>query len=212
MIFVDIDGCLANFDKGFIATIAEKYGPTDVSGRTDWKWSSVYPRKQYDYGWKQTEKTEGWWEKLESLAPQIVFERLALFHRDLPVVFITCRKYYTREQTYNWLRASGITDPELVLCEDKGLVARSLEPYAAVEDSPKQALLLAEAGVEVALVDYPYNRDISHPLITRCETILEAFDLVGLPDLPDTGQSCYICGCYNGHVECPADPSSITEH
>jgi uncharacterized HAD superfamily protein len=211
MIFCDLDGVLCNFDKAFIAEIVGKFGPMDVSGRTDWKWSSVFTNKQYKFGWKQTEAM-AWWESLEALAPQIVFERLALFHRDLPVVFITCRKYYAREQTLNWLEARGIANPELVFCDDKGLVARSFEPYAAVEDSPKQALLLAEAGVEVALVDYPYNRDVSHPLITRCATILDAFDLVGLPDLPDTEQPCYICGCTNGHIECPEDPSSITEY
>jgi len=64
-----------------------------------------------------------------------------------------------------WLSAKGLPEARLIFAERKWEVAEEFTLF--VEDSPEQARGLAERGVEVLLLDYPWNRSLAHPCIRR---------------------------------------------
>ena len=64
-----------------------------------------------------------------------------------------------------WLRAHQIPFDELYHADQKTAVP---EPITlAVDDHPTYALGYGEIGVKVFLMDQPWNRTFTHPLVTR---------------------------------------------
>jgi len=196
MIFVDIDGVLAEFSGAFSKLVAEKYDTPLIRTREvqDWWWSNVYGKEHFDYGWRRVEKELNWWESLESLATAEQLRRVARAHRDLPIIFVTSRASggvnsdSTYHQTIRWLERRGIEEPLLIHTKGDGKGGKTNKAdlvdrfgaYFAIEDSPQNALDYAEKGIEVALLDWPYTATTLHPKITRCG-LTEALTLAGVP-------------------------------
>ena len=63
---------------------------------------------------------------------------------------------------------------------DKAAIAHIWEPYFIIEDGPQNALDYAEAGFEVALLDWPYTENTKAPGIHRC-SLTEALEMAGVP-------------------------------
>lgn len=47
-----------------------------------------------------------------------------------------------------------------------------------VEDKPENAVLGAEMGLQSILIDHPYNRDFSHPDVTRVKNWKEVYEMI----------------------------------
>lgn len=98
------------------------------------------------------------------------------------LVVITARSQCVRRLTEAWLEFYGFHVDELHCLEgaDKAVAARATEIDLLVEDTPKNALAVAAAGVPVLLFGAPYNRDVRHPLVQRCENWGEVLAQVGV--------------------------------
>ncbi|HWI66669.1 MAG TPA: hypothetical protein VNT75_33060 [Symbiobacteriaceae bacterium] len=87
------------------------------------------------------------------------------------LVVITARSQSVRRLTEAWLEYYGIGVDRLHFLEGAGkaATARAEQIDMLVEDTPKHALAVAEAGIPVLLFGAPYNRHLRHPLIHVCE-------------------------------------------
>ena len=189
MIFIDLDGVVANFYKAFSTIIAQKYPDVPVVSQVDIEvWSNGLTPKQIDYGWRTVEKSPTFWYDLEPLAPLSVFRRLAAAHKDVPILFVTSREVggdAAWGQSIRWLEKMGIKEPLVIRHVGRGRKGELVSIWnpidMAIEDDPQQALAYARAGVEVALMDWPYTAGTVHPNIHRCN-IIEALSLAGVPE------------------------------
>lgn len=188
MIFVDLDGVLCDFYKAFTAIIAQRHVVPVLSSRDVVVWSEGLSPAQIDYGWRTVEASPDFWENLEPLAPPSVFRRLAAAHKDVPILFVTSREVGgdgAWSQSIRWLEKMGIREPLVIRHVGRGRKGELVPIWSpidmAIEDDPRQALAYARAGVEVALMDWPYTVGVTHPNIHRCN-IIEALSLAGVPE------------------------------
>lgn len=86
----------------------------------------------------------------------------------IPIHYVTARRMDTREVTYHWLMTKGYPAGKVVFEQhNKVDYVRETGLGLVIEDSAYQALTIAEAGIPVILIDWAYNRHVSHPLIYR---------------------------------------------
>lgn len=198
MLFIDLDGVLAEFCGPFSTIIREFDSSMPLiftDNQPDWgTWGGEMTDERLNYGWETVKKTKNFWETVPSLAPPSVFLRLAVSHKEIPILFVTSRiptvGNSVQRQCINWLEKRGILDPLVIVAggdvrgrtgkTDKATIARIWSPYFIIEDSPQNALDYAAAGFEVALLDWPYTKDTKAPGIHRCN-LTEALDMAGVP-------------------------------
>lgn len=104
--------------------------------------------------------------------------RLALdqLHQQFRIVIITARRPSARPQTVEWLHKHGFPFDELHLTGDKTDVAEGL--VFAVDDHPGHVQDYLTQGIQVFLMDQPWNRDYSPIGVTRVtnwEQLLQTF-------------------------------------
>lgn len=198
MIFVDLDGVLAEFCEAF-SHLIQQFDPTmptvTSSTQQDWgTWGGEMTTERAHRGWEALKKVENFWETLPSLAPPSVFRRLAAVHKTIPIIFVTSRiptaGNTVQAQSVNWLERRGIGDPLVIVAggdrksrtgkTNKAAIADIWLPYFIIEDGPQNALDYAAAGYEVALLDWPYTESTKAPGIHRC-SLNEALDMAGVP-------------------------------
>lgn len=87
------------------------------------------------------------------------------------LVVVTARAPRLRGLTEAWLAYHGMPVDALHFLEGapKAPVVRDEGLDLFVEDTPRHALAIAEAGVPVLLFGHPYNAACSHPLIHRLD-------------------------------------------
>jgi len=198
MIFVDIDGVLAEFCEAF-SRVIQTFDPTmptiTTATQQDWgTWGGTMTDTRLNFGWEVLKQVENFWEKEGSLAPPSVFARLAAAHKEIPILFVTSRVptagNSVQRQCINWLEKRGILDPLVIVVggdargrtgkTDKASIAKIWSPYFIIEDGPQNALDYAAAGYEVALLDWPYTATTKAPGIHRCN-LTEALEMAGVP-------------------------------
>lgn len=86
------------------------------------------------------------------------------------LVVVTARTPRMRGLTEAWLAYHGVAVDGLHFLEggSKAPLALAEGLDLLVEDTPHNALAVADAGVRVLLYGAPYNQHVAHPLITRC--------------------------------------------
>lgn len=88
-------------------------------------------------------------------------ESVRLLSRQGPCYFITARPEEFTTVTADWMARQGFPVDIPVICTwYKTQQAAELGLTHFAEDSPEQAERLAEAGLEVFLFDYPWNRHV----------------------------------------------------
>ena len=198
MIFLDIDGVLAEFCEAF-SRVIQTFDPTmpliTTATQPDWgTWGGEMTDERLNYGWETVKVTENFWEDAPSLASPEVFARIAAAHKEIPILFVTSRiptaGHSVQRQCINWLEKRGILDPLVIVAggdargrsgkTDKASIAKIWSPYFIIEDGPQNALDYAAAGFEVALLDWPYTATTKAPGIHRCN-LTEALEMAGVP-------------------------------
>ena len=198
MLFVDIDGVLAEFCEAF-SRVIQQFDPTmptiTTATQPDWgTWGGEMTNERLGFGWEVLKKVENFWESLAPLAPPSVFQRIAAVHKTIPILFVTSRIHTAgnsvQRQCVNWLEQYGIEDPLVIVAggdkkgrtgkTNKADIARVWNPYFIIEDGPQNALDYAAAGFEVALLDWPYTATTKAPGIHRCN-LTEALEMAGVP-------------------------------
>lgn len=200
MIFVDLDGVLAEFCEMF-SRVIRRADPTmpaiTTATQPDWgTWGGALTKERLNLGWESVRATENFWETLRPLAPPSVFQRLAAAHKTIPILFVTARSptagNTVQAQCVNWLEGQGIEDPLVIVAggdrqgrkgkTNKADIADIWVPYFIIEDGPQNALDYAASGYEVALLDWPYTENTKAPGIHRC-SLTEALEMAGVPEL-----------------------------
>lgn len=90
---------------------------------------------------------------------------LDLLHRTYRIIFVTSRRPSSRPQTLAWINRQRIPCDALYHADVKTEIPEPIT--VAVDDHPGHAERYVAAGTRVFLMDHPWNRGISHPLMTR---------------------------------------------
>jgi len=101
---------------------------------------------------------------------------LETLQQQFRIVIITARRPSARPQTLEWLHAHKLPFDELHLTGEKTDVAEGL--VCAVDDHPEHVQDYVRQGIQVFLMDQPWNRLYSAPGVTRVvnwEQLLQAF-------------------------------------
>lgn len=92
------------------------------------------------------------------------------------LAYVTCRPPAAEFVTRRWLKLHSFPDGPVFFCADaqeKLSTAQSLGAALVLEDDPVAAKLYAKAGMAVLLPDWPYNRDVKLPNVTRIKGVTE---------------------------------------
>lgn len=93
---------------------------------------------------------------------------LNVFARLGPVIYLTSRPLEAKLVTNQWLRKHGFPHGRVIFIQHKISILRRFHGSVLyADDDPAAALLAAEIGHQVHLIDWPYNRHIDHPNICR---------------------------------------------
>lgn len=94
--------------------------------------------------------------------------------------FVTARSEILTDITKEWLIEKGIhnIDVHLLGSDYKIEKAKELNCNLFLEDNPDNAIQIANAGIDVILMDANYNKEINHERITRVKNWNEVKELI----------------------------------
>lgn len=167
---VDIDGVLSR--------TFEKYGEElskrgyDTSGQAEefvqWETSMLYPKvpatttlAMYEDNWASMRSSYELYPGADIV--------LQLIEHDLEA--LTNRRVFSEGEvcavTKQWFVTHGIPISRIIHTSDKAAVMQEEGFDVLIEDSPRNAVPVAETGAHVLLFDQVYNRHVQHPNVTR---------------------------------------------
>jgi len=181
---LDIDGVLADSVTEFLDLLNILYrGNWNLSDVTTYRFDEALglSGKQVEHFWKLFAR-QGRWSKIKPFAGAIkLTQALALEHA---IVLITGRpRHYVEVETKAWLRRHKFCYDDLLFLGKFNKLDASVDAGykldVFVEDSYEYSRPLADAGVPILLMDYPYNRNVpDHPYIKRIKSLAEAYDCI----------------------------------
>lgn len=176
---IDIDGVLMDFVKVWTDELNSRFkGGYRAEDVTDWEFekSLGLSRQMTQMIWN----SRGLLERMKKAEPYSLGKELcnllSLTGKELH--YVTSRgmsgvdsqsKQALARLTNEWLADNDFPFGSVSFWGDKAEVAEHWGLTAFVEDSPSNALQLAERGLGVVLIDQPYNRGVGHELIHRVE-------------------------------------------
>lgn len=161
---IDIDGVIGNSDVMFREYMSKYFN-------REFKRESVHSfsyEKAFDLTreemlgfWDYFYKNEGWLKIRPVKGSLKAIERLRDFYK---IIIVTGRPSILEEVTFNWLEAHKVFYDKLFLTDFKDkynyLLNNGHSPRYFIEDHIEFARGLADNGVEVFLLDYPWNRSL----------------------------------------------------
>lgn len=178
---IDIDGVLADSVPSFLNLLnlmfGKKWTPADI---TTYRFEDALGISEKDaaHFWKLFAR-QGGWGRIRPIKGAVEFcTRLARQHA---IILVTGRpRHYVEIETKAWLRQHKIAYDELIFVssgQDKLSASRGAGQLLdlLIEDSYEYGKPLADAGIPVLLIDYPWNRNIpAHKFIRRIKSLAEA--------------------------------------
>lgn len=178
---VDIDGVLADFNRGFTHLMNQLYDTRVHPKLDDWDWPSKYwSDSQVEAAWAVINANPDWWRQLQPYEPSR-FQVLQMAAQDNhELYFLTQRTggLPVKQATEDWLVSNGIYRPTVLLVGDKGPAAVSLRLDRLVDDRPhniSDVLLHAEKTCRCYVWDAPYNEVYYWPHVKRVHHMQEVF-------------------------------------
>lgn len=175
LIAVDLDGVVCNWASGFsrLANSLDSRAPLVIDNQCpEWEWKNWYGMPDLSRServhlieetWRRVKaSSDFWYNAISPLFPQDM-PYLSELSRRLPVIFMTRRDGRDAwGQSVRWLQTYGVPEP-LVYCvrrgEEKGDLCLKMGIDFIIEDSPKYAPELLASGVNVVLIEWPYNKE-----------------------------------------------------
>ena len=171
---LDIDGCLADFNKSYVSLLEE------ISGKELPKVGKEWPTK-WDYALDHVTPADERvaWEKITSnrgnfnfwfdLLPYGDIDKVRIKVNSLvenyghDVYFVTSRPGMgAKQQTEAWLYTMGFAQPStVIISHKKGLVAGGVEANLAIDDKPENLVdVIRSRGTacKCLLLDRPWNQ------------------------------------------------------
>ncbi|MDR4496306.1 MAG: hypothetical protein AB7P17_06535 [Nitrospirales bacterium] len=90
---------------------------------------------------------------------------LDLLHSRYRIVLITARRPHSRPQTLEWLTKHSLPFDALYHTEDKTKIPESLT--VAIDDHPVHIQAYRDMGIQVFVMDQPWNQSVQDPQVTR---------------------------------------------
>ena len=205
VIVLDIDGCLANFNKGYGTLLTKIGGARLPQGWQDepnlnfpvtWDWDRAagYSPDIIQKVWTKYIMQEGshFWKNLEPLPTA----RESLMHVNSLVkqgqaecYFLTHRMGHAAKlQTEEWLYANGIDYPTVLMTADKVPWLRLLKANIFLDDKPETVQEVAQVALEEKWPDFklylrqaPYNRALWEKVFSVA-TVKDALIAAGVWD------------------------------
>lgn len=158
---VDLDGCVADISSW--QRFMEKQGKM-----ADWEAIDELEALKAEYyrcgGFRDVPMIDG--------AREALAEFRAAGYK---IVIITARPHWQYKRLYadtiHWLKKNGIEHDLLLFNKDKAEALyehiHPATPAWFIEDRDKHAMELVNIGINVLLLDYKYNENVEHDLITR---------------------------------------------
>ena len=176
IIGVDVDGCLADFNTGFINCCVTVTGrdafpprPFDI---TVWDYPQYYGYTDEEVlkVWQTIEADEEFWTNLQPYAD--THDSLTyLKHRQVKhdsrddIYFVTARVgVEAKAQTEWWLECHGFRNPTVLISGAKSMVARALKFDSYIDDNWENVVAVSEYSDQTRtfLLVQPWNRG-NHP-------------------------------------------------
>ncbi len=188
---VDIDGVIADT---FVLLVRElnNYFQADLALQdiNDYNIFKVYGLSDADMFKFLREKEEALMEgpALKDGAAQC----LSMLAQKHAIFLVSARNEKYRPQTEKWLRKHAIPYHGLILLgsHDKREACSRISVDLFIEDSLKNAHQISSCGVPVLLLDAPYNQGQLPPLVRRCSSWEEIFEVIERGDLGGIGNGC----------------------
>ena len=170
---------LADFNKSFVALIKEETGKTltyPEDGPETWNYhiDGGVTKQENEHLWWVITTSPDFWNMLQPLphAPMLLEKLETLTVTGvLEPYFITARPSHTaREQSIQWLRRWGISNPTVLAVQNakaKAVVSIALGLKGFIEDNSENALAIAEAIGECHIYHRNYNQFLAHNKIER---------------------------------------------
>jgi uncharacterized HAD superfamily protein len=180
---VDIDGTITD-PYHFIPYLNEmfnkNYKNEDI---TTHDWEALYNIKESDIITNFHETYLHTYIDVECIeGSSEIIEEIAKEHN---VFFITARSHNLTDITNNWLKEIGLSsiDVHLLGSHYKVEKAQELNCDIFIEDSPANAIQLAEVGIIVFLINTYYNQEVKHPNIIRVNNWNEIKEKINTIDI-----------------------------
>lgn len=183
---IDVDGVLANFTQGY-ATVIRTLSGRDllteemIKRPPSWYWDrdAGYTKAEETAAWDYINASPTFWSNLQPFQPAInAIHRLGLNH---DVYFITTRSgQFPKHQTENFLGPLLDYPPTVLVSATKGPLAVGLGLEAFLDDRDKNIWEVMEAspGTKCFVLDYPYNKTVNDPSVTRVNSVQEFVDAI----------------------------------
>ncbi len=181
---IDIDGVLADSVPSFLQLLnllhGKQWTPADI---TTYRFEDALGINEDDaaHFWKLFAR-QGGWSRIKPVRGAVEFTaRLAKKHA---IILITGRpRHYVEIETKAWLRQHKIAYDELIFIDRLNKLQASQQAGRRldlfIEDSYEYGRPLADAGIPLLLIDYPWNRDIApHPCIRRIRALADAHKII----------------------------------
>ena len=183
MIFCcDIDGVLADFVKGFYTTashVLEKPVPIiTTTQHKAWNEFAGLSEEEVSHVWKAIKESTSFWLLLDSLVARSVFDKLNKLSITDAVYFVTIRPgKMVMDQTWRWLHLRGIYQPNVIVTEEKGFIAKGLKATHMLDDKPQnlENVLYHSPATKCFILSQPSNHAFSDPRIIRVNSAEEFF-------------------------------------
>lgn len=115
--------------------------------------------------WKTINHSTNFWESLQPLATTNDRYHMHTLAKTSPVIYCTTRRGRgVRAQTERWLAKHGFPIGQVIVTHNKGTaLALAGVPQGApiIEDNPKNIMELSQAGYDVYIRDWPFNRGLT---------------------------------------------------
>lgn len=92
-------------------------------------------------------------------------QALAVIHRRYRIIIVTARRPYSRPQTLQWLKKHGIPFDALYHTEEKTGIPETIT--AAIDDHPYHIQGYCALGMQVFVMDQPWNRGLEQADVIR---------------------------------------------
>jgi uncharacterized HAD superfamily protein len=180
---IDLDGVIANFAKKFSEHAQKLYGNRCPIIQHEkeilmWDWTKWYPVTDDEVHeiWTDICNTNNFWISLDVLDfEDFVYMRDTLLKLDRAnIYFITTRVesvgMSVKNQSEYWLRYNGWKNPTVIVCKQKGEIARLLDLDFFIDDKTENLVEVKETHQKCQV----YARDVPHN--HNCDAILGFYD------------------------------------
>lgn len=171
----DIDGCMNNFHHEVQTILNEDYDIILSDNEADWA-KYIEKVEDLDKFWALYNNKI---EKNMLAEEDCKFVLQKLRQLGCPINITTAREYYAAAITEKWLTKEELQYDNIYFnCNNKVDVCKWLGAKLVIEDSPMNALALADNSISVLLFSRTYNKDVKHPNIIHCDSWLDIYEII----------------------------------